>query len=181
MYYNKRCLTTLVVLLASLPLLRGQLLNGASSGSSSSASTARIQCEYRDKDGDSLILNCTLVTGMSSPMLDPSVVAGVLVNSLEQSQQQQLQPSAAAAIAASSSAAHLNIRVGMERHWRTPWESLSINHNIIRTLIWRNSRLADIGPYAFKDLTSVQRLDLSYNRLVDLNSSSLGQLEVIFV
>lgn len=79
---------------------------------------------------------------------------------------------------AGSSSSQLNIRVGMERHWRTPWESLSINHNIIRTLIWRHSRLAEIGPYAFKDLASVQRLDLSHNRLVELNASALGQLEV---
>jgi Leucine-rich repeat (LRR) protein len=66
----------------------------------------------------------------------------------------------------------------MERHWRTPWESLSINHNIIRTVIWRNSRLSEIGDYAFKDLNSIQRLDLSFNRLSQLNATSLSNLEV---
>lgn len=167
---------TLVVVLTLTWSSNGQLL-------SSGQNSARIQCEYRDKDGDSLILNCTLITGsmLLNPIVDSSVVAGVLVNSLDHHQHTITgSSSAGSSSAGSSSASNLNIRVGMERHWRTPWESLSINHNIIRTLIWRNSRLADIGSYAFKDLTSVQRLDLSHNRLVDLNSSALGQLEVRF-
>lgn len=156
---------------------------GGGGGGAAGSGAARIQCEYRDIDGDSLILNCTLVTGLSPPGLDSSVIGGVLVNSLEQfggggGVGQQNGGGGGSSSSSSSSTAHLNIRVGMDRHWRTPWESLMINHNIIRTLIWRNSRLADIGPHTFKDLNSIQRLDLSYNRLVDLNSSALGQLEV---
>lgn len=76
------------------------------------------------------------------------------------------------------SSSHLSIRVGIDKHWPTPWEQLYINRNIIRTVIWRNSRLTEIGPYAFKELTSFQRLDLSYNRLTDLNSSAFKQQEV---
>lgn len=172
------CASTIHTQLLGSSVGSHHLTGGGGGGANSGA--ARIQCEYRDSDGDSLILNCTLVTGLSPPGLDSSVVGGVLVNSLEQSGGVGLQSGGGGGggSGSSSSTAHLNIRVGMDRHWRTPWESLMINHNIIRTLIWRNSRLADIGPHTFKDLNSIQRLDLSYNRLVDLNSSALGQLEV---
>jgi hypothetical protein len=76
------------------------------------------------------------------------------------------------------SSAGVSIRVGLDKSWRTPWESLSINHNIIRTFIWRNSKLSDLGEFAFKDLSFLQRLDLSYNKLQHLNSYTFKNFEL---
>lgn len=74
------------ILLVIVTLSRGQLLGGLSQAAASLANGPRIQCEYKDIDGESLVLNCTLVTGLSSsqtPSAD-SNVANVPVNSLEQ-------------------------------------------------------------------------------------------------
>ena len=75
-----------ILLVLAVTLSRGQLLGGLSQAASSLANGPRIQCEYKDIDGESLVLNCTLVTGLSSsqtPSAD-SNVANVPVNSLEQ-------------------------------------------------------------------------------------------------
>lgn len=79
-------------LLTLLPFNSGAQMLGISAAAAAAAANhqaasalnARIQCEYRDKDGDSLVLNCTLVTGLLQGTIDSSVIAGVLVNSLEQ-------------------------------------------------------------------------------------------------
>lgn len=119
---------------------------------------ARLHCEYKDHDGDSLVLNCTLINGIVNGQ-----EAGVLINS-ESSQ--------------SSTTQSLNLRVGLESNWRTPWESLSINLNIIRTIIWRNSKLSEMGQYSFKDLRYLQRVDLSSNKLTHLRSYVFSYLEI---
>lgn len=127
---------------------------------SSPYSGSRIQCEYRDRNGDSLILNCTLMTGQLSPVSDSS--GSVMVDSAS----------------GASSSSSLNLKVGMESAWRTPWESLTINHNIIRSLIWTNSRLAELGEYAFKDLQFLQKLDLSGNRLQHIQMNVFRSFEL---
>lgn len=72
----------------------------------------------------------------------------------------------------------MNIRVGLDKNWRTPWESLSVNHNIIRTFLWRHSKLSELGPHAFKDLYYLQRIDLSYNKLHELNAHTFANFEL---
>lgn len=148
---------------------------------------ARIQCEYKDKDGDSLVLNCTLITGqsMSSNSLNNNAnintntnsldTSGVSINSLGIGGDVQNSPGN---MGSAQSSAGVSIRVGLDKSWRTPWESLSINHNIIRTFIWRNSKLSDLGEYAFKDLSFLQRLDLSYNKLQHLNAFTFKNFEL---
>ena len=140
--------------------------------------SSRIQCEYRDKNGDSLILNCTLVTGQQSNSQQQSQSASsnespsssILINNIDLS----ASSSSSSSVAASST---LHIKVGIDRSWRTPWESLTINHNIIRTLIWSNSRLAELGEFAFKDLNFLQKLDLSANKLQHIQMSVFRSFE----
>lgn len=115
---------------------------------------ARIKCDYRQNiDGDSLVLNCTLLTGSLS--LPSKANEGTSVGT-----------------------AGSNLRIGIEKAWRTPWESISINHNIIRTFIWANSRLSELGQFAFKDLNYVQKIDLSFNKLQNLNGYSFNNFEL---
>lgn len=119
---------------------------------------ARLQCEYKDNDGDSLILNCTLTNGFVNGQ-----ESGFLLNA-DSTQSSPIQS--------------LNLRIGLETNWRTPWESLSINPNIIRTLIWQNSKLSEMGQYSFKDLKYLQRIDLSLNKLTNLRSYVFSYLEI---
>jgi len=81
-------------------------------------------------------------------------------------------------VSGSSGGSSLNIRVGLEKSWRTPWESLNINHNIIRTFIWKHSRLSELGEFAFKDLNYVQHIDLGFNKLQQLNGVSFNNFEL---
>jgi len=130
---------------------------------------ARIKCEYRQNiDGDSLVLNCTLITGLSSlggsqisDQNGMSFIANGNVGSV-----------------GNAGGSSLNIRAGLDKSWRTPWESLNINHNIIRTVIWKNSRLAELGEFAFKDLNYVQHIDLGFNKLQQLNGFSFNNFEL---
>ena len=155
---------------------------------------ARIQCEYKDKDGDSLILNCTLVTGGLSAGSTGSLnsinmnnlknsnangldTAGISINSLS-GLDSSIAGSNLNVISASSSSNGVNLRVGLDKHWRTPWESLSINHNIIRTFIWRHSKLSELGEHAFKDLHYLQRVDLSFNKLHELHAHTFNSFEL---
>jgi hypothetical protein len=124
---------------------------------------ARIKCNYRQNiDGDSLVLNCTLVTGSAAS-------SGQFANQLNDG---------GSGKGTSVGPAGANIRIGMDKPWRTPWESISINHNIIRTLTWAHSRLSELGEYAFKDLNYVQKLDLSFNKLHTLNGYSFNNFEL---
>jgi Leucine-rich repeat (LRR) protein len=139
--------------------------------------SSRIQCEYRDKNGDSLILNCTLVTGQLSQSQQPSdqsPSSSILVNNIDLSGG----GSGGGMVSASNS---LNVKAGLEKTWRTPWESLTINHNIIRTLIWSNSKLAELGEFAFKDLNFLQKLDLSGNKLQHIQMSVFKSFELDLV
>ena len=142
---------------------------------------ARVKCEYRQTvDEDSLVLNCSLLAGSVL-----SASANLLSNSMNQIDMNgmsfitngnvggQLDSSSAG-----SSSGNLNIRVGLDRAWRTPWESLSINLNIIRSLIWRRSKLSELGEFAFKDLNYLQSLDLSFNKLQQLNGFSFKNFEL---
>lgn len=124
---------------------------------------ARIKCDYRQNiDGDSLVLNCTLLTGSS-------ISNGRLPNQINDG---------GSGKGTSVGPAGSNIRIGIEKAWRTPWESISINHNIIRTLIWAHSRLSELGEFAFKDLNYVQKIDLSFNKLQTLNGYSFNNFEL---
>jgi hypothetical protein len=141
----------------------------------------RIQCEFKDKDSDSLILNCTLSTGLSNinslnmnQGKKHQEISGILVNPLNANGESNLESNSGIP----SSTNGVNIRVGLDKNWRTPWESLSINHNIIRTFIWRNSKLSELGSFAFKDLYYLQRIDLSNNKLQELNSNAFHLFEL---
>lgn len=127
---------------------------------------ARIQCEFKDKEFDSLILNCTLVNTPTQDLSSSQTSSSILLNDAQPVSSQ------------STSLQSLNIRVGLDQYWRTPWESLPINHNIIKTLIWRNSKLTDLGEFAFKDLNSLQKLDLSFNKLSSLSPFSFKYFEL---
>jgi len=146
---------------------------------------ARIQCEYKDKDGDSLILNCTLFTGLPGININGLNLnqgsknqdnSGISINSLNTNGETNLNIGGSSGISSSSNG--VNIRVGLDKNWRTPWESLSINHNIIRTFIWRNNKLSELGTHAFKDLHYLQRIDLSNNKLQELNSNVFNSFEL---
>jgi Leucine-rich repeat (LRR) protein len=161
-------LITLIVLAAFTNIVTGLYVS------------SRIQCEYRDKNGDSLILNCTLVTGQvssqplppqSASSSDQSPSSSILVNNIDLS----------GGGSGSSASSSLNIKVGMDKWWRTPWEGLTINHNIIRTLIWSNSKLAELGEFAFKDLNFLQKLDLSGNRLQHIQMNVFRAFELDLV
>ena len=79
-----KCQLVLILLAHMCSSLSSQSVNNA-------YLNARIQCEYKDQDGDSLILNCTLFTGVptlnglalnqASKSADSS---GISINSLNQ-------------------------------------------------------------------------------------------------
>jgi hypothetical protein len=162
--HNNKCISYLPIFIIIISIL--------STYTDSLYTNSRIQCEYRDRNGESLILNCTLVTGSSSslnsgssnPNSNELLAVSPNLNSGESS-----------GIPASNS---MNIKVGMDRSWRTPWESLTINHNIIRTLIWSNSRLAELGDHAFKDLNFLQKIDLSSNKLQYIQLGAFRSFEL---
>lgn len=138
---------------------------------------ARIKCEYRQNvDGDSLVLNCSLLTGSASLANNPNQISDM--NGMSFITNGNVGSVGSAHGSLSSSSSSLNIRVGIESNWRTPWESLNINHNIIRKLIWKNSRLAELGEFAFKDLDYIQNIDLSFNKLQQLNGYSFNNFEL---
>ncbi len=177
MFHNKiKIKWILITLMELFSLAFGQ--SGNSGVMNNNLLNARIQCEYKDKDGDSLILNCTLFTGLpniNSLNLNQANknqdTSGISINSLNINGESNLG-------GISSSSNGVNIRVGLDKNWRTPWESLSINHNIIRTFIWRSSKLSELGIYAFKDLYYLQRIDLSNNKLQELNSNVFNSFEL---
>ena len=166
---------SLIVCLCALALLvqtsYGQTsLDVASSAPAATAAVTggRIQCDYKDDDGESLILNCTLISTQQQ-------------QAQQQQQQQQQQPSMSSAAASSIALTESHgagLRIGMERAWRTPWESLAINTNIVRTLVWRHARLALLGPFSFRDLNFVQRVDLAHNRLRELSADAFRHFEL---
>lgn len=153
-----------------------QLAHTASQLNSNNLVNARIQCEYKDLDGESLILNCTLTNGLtSSSLLNSNVntLGGASANDLNSDLLAQANSGGQQTVSNS-----LNIKVGSDHNWRTPWESLSINHNIITSLIWRKSRLNDLGEWAFKDLNYLQRIDLSHNKLQHISSAPFNRFEL---
>lgn len=162
----------------SANLLNSNSQNSNSNNNNNNAYVnARIQCEYKDLDGESLILNCTLTNGQSANNLNNNNVNNInsnlnpINNNLDLSSENHLN-------SGQSLSNSLNVKVGLDRQWRTPWESLSINLNIITTLIWRRSRLSELGEWAFKDLNYLQRIDLSHNKLQSLSPYSFSRLEL---
>jgi hypothetical protein len=167
--------------------------------------SARIKCEYKNIDGESLVLNCTLISsgtlstlntmplGMnrknlatSGSMSTDSIITVGTGNSqpigISQSGASQGRP-----LVGTINGNNLNVgqshhgvtlRIGLEKHWRTPWEPLTVNHNIIRKLYWRSSRISELGRFAFKDLNYLQSLDLSYNRLYYLASETFQEFKM---
>ncbi|RNA34933.1 leucine-rich repeat-containing 24-like [Brachionus plicatilis] len=110
-----------------------------------------LQCEHKVHDGDSLILNCTLWSGhinTANGAESAVLISGESATSLQS----------------------VNLRVGLDSKWTSPWHSLSINPSIVQTVIWRHSRLSEMGEYTFKELTYLQRVDLSHNKLSHLRS-----------
>ena len=110
-----------------------------------SVQSTRIQCEYKDNNGESLLLNCTLIG------IENGNVVGV--STVDQ-------------------------RIGYDDKWRTPWESLAINHDIIRTLQWRHSKIIELGEFAFKDLNYLDKVDLSHNRLKSIHGYSFNNFNL---
>ena len=149
-----------------------QIAHTANLLNTNNLANARIQCEYKDLDGESLILNCTLTNNhLTSNANNPSNSqsnTNIDTDSINSNSGQSISNS-------------LNVKVGLDRQWRTPWESLSINHNIITTLIWRRSRLSELGEYAFKDLNYLQRIDLSFNKLQALNFLPFNRFELSLI
>jgi hypothetical protein len=178
MFHNKIKIKWMLITLMELFTLAFSQSGNSGALNNNLLINARIQCEYKDKDGESLILNCTLFTGLPN------------INSLNMNQANKNQDTSGISINSlningesnlggiSSSSNGVNIRVGLDKNWRTPWESLSINHNIIRTFIWRSSKLSELGNYAFKDLYYLQRIDLSNNKLQELNSNVFNSFEL---
>lgn len=167
-------LLTLVILKFSHSVNSANLLNSNSQNINNNAYVnARIQCEYKDLDGESLILNCTLTNGQSTNNLNNNNNNNLntINNNIDLSSENTLN-------SGQSLSNSLNVKVGLDRQWRTPWESLSINLNIITTLIWRRSRLSELGEWAFKDLNYLQRIDLSHNKLQTLSPYSFNRLEL---
>jgi hypothetical protein len=160
MITKKLQILIILIILTIQKIYTANLLN------SNSISNNRIQCEYKDLDGESLILNCTITNGLQTNNVNNNnnIDISSETSSLNQNTGQ------------SSNSA--SIKVGTDRQWRTPWESLSINHNIISTLIWRRSRLTDLGEWSFKDLNYLQRIDLSHNKLQTLNSMAFNRFEL---
>lgn len=138
---------------------------------------ARIKCEYNQNvDGDSLVLNCSLLTGTASLANSPNQISDM--NGMSFITNGHVGSTGPESSTDSTLSSNLNIRVGVERSWRTPWESLSINHNIIRTFIWKKSRLSEMGQFSFKDLNYIQNIDLSFNKLQQLNGFSFNNFEL---
>lgn len=132
---------------------------------------ARIKCEYRQSiAGDSLVLNCTLLTGIQT--------SGQQTNDNGMSFIANGNVGSSNGAIGGTSGSSLNIRVGVESGWRSPWESLNINHRIIRNFVWRQSRLTELGQFAFKDLDYIQHIDLAFNKLQQLNGFSFNNFEL---
>ncbi len=166
-------LLTLVILKFSHSVNSANLLNSNSQNINNNAYVnARIQCEYKDLDGESLILNCTLTNGQSTNNLNNNNNNNLntINNNIDLSSENTLN-------SGQSLSNSLNVKVGLDRQWRTPWESLSINLNIITTLIWRRSRLSELGEWAFKDLNYLNAsisATINYKLLVLIHSIVLN-------
>jgi hypothetical protein len=129
---------------------------------------SRMICDYKDKDGQnevSIILNCSLSNNPSSSSGINSNLNTNLDSFINGGQ-----------IDSSISSTSTLFRLGFDKSWRPPWESIIVNNLLIKHLIWRNSRLSELGEYAFKDLTELQIIDLSHNKLQNLSPNTFNYL-----
>jgi hypothetical protein len=149
-FYHSIAHLLLVLLLAKCSLQQNNAVN-----------VVRHQCEYKQGIAEFLLLNCslahTLINGLVIPSNSPNI------------------PDSPNSISINSNVD--TIKVGTDSSWRSPWDSITVNFNIVRTLIWRNSRLSELGEYTFKDLTYLNRIDLAYNKLQFLHPSSFNLIE----
>ena len=98
----------------------------------------RIECKSEpERETTYYILNCTLV---NNGKLDEQPQ----LTQQQQQQQQQLVSKTSIEITSSD-----GLKVGLAQNWKTPWDEIQLNYDIIKHFIWKSSRISYIGELTF--------------------------------
>ena len=125
----------------------------------------RIECKSApERNATFYTLNCTLI---NNNKLDDQLL-------LHQQQSQHFVAKTSIEVTTSTDG---GFKVGLTPEWKTPWDEIQLNYDIIKNFIWKSSRISYIGEYTFKELTYLEKIDLSSNRIYEINVNAFKNFE----